>query len=369
MTSCIEVRARDVTILDYAPDLKRPNSSGRHRRLVVPSLTTVSVVIPTLDRRDLLDRALRSVWSQQSSHAFRVIVVDNGSSDGTSEWLAAKHPCARLIRNHVNRGFAAAINQAIECTESEWIACLNNDAVALPGWLQKLCEVGESSPHIGAVASRMMFASAPGRISSTGVSVDASGGAWDLGVGRTSWPTRPTEVFGASAGACLYRRSMLEDVGLMDANFFAYLEDVDLAWRARLRGWRAILAPEAEVHHEVSATAVEGSPLKRYLLARNKWRVILRNWPGPLLTRCLPTILTYDMLALAHSLAIGDSASLRGRRAAVSERRRLLRERRAIQLRSRIHWRDIAHLMSPLASPWTLYLRGKMVARLSVGAR
>src|SRR5204863_179653 len=105
----------------------------------------------------------------------------------------------------------------------------------------------------------------------------------------------PREVFGACAGAALYRRAMLDDVGLMDEQFFAYLEDVDLAWRARHRGWRAVLEPRAVVRHVHSGTLGEGSPLKRYLLARNKVWTVAKNFPVEDLWPWLPVVVVYDV--------------------------------------------------------------------------
>jgi GT2 family glycosyltransferase len=138
-------------------------------------------------------------------------------------------------------------------------------------------------------------------------------------------------VFGASGGLALLRRELIADVGSFEPAFFNYLEDADLAWRARLRGWGCVLAPLARARHVYSASSVEGSPFKQRLLARNRLRVIVRCLPGPLLRACWPAILRYDLLALAYGLLRRQPAILRGRFEALREFPALAAQRRAIQ--------------------------------------
>src|SRR5205823_12965818 len=143
----------------------------------------------------------------------------------------------------------------------------------------------------------------PDTINSCGIALDPAGIAWDLLGGRPArLVDRPREVFGPCAGAALYRRTLLDDVGLFDDDFFAYLEDVDLAWRARLRGWRCTLAPDALVRHVHAGTLGEGSPLKRYLLARNKVWTVAKCAPGEHLRRWLPIVVTYDLGAMTFGV-------------------------------------------------------------------
>lgn len=328
----------------------------------------VTVVVPTWNGRPELAACLDGLRASFPGAA-RTIVVDNGSTDGTGDWLGASHPGVSVIRNPANRGFAAAVNQGIRASATAWVALLNNDAVSEPEWLGRLLAAGSADPRIGAVASRMMFRDAPGVVSSAGIRLDPSGGAWDLLVGSRTWPDRPTEVFGASGGACLLRREMLEDVGLFEEGFFAYLEDVDLAWRARARGWKAVLAPDAVVYHAVSGTAGEGSAFKRFHLARNRWRVLLRNHPTRPFLANLPIILAYDLLSVANSLVHGDLVPLRGRLAALREARALLAQRRAVQARTTVPWEQVRAAMSPLESPLTLYRRARLVGRLASAPR
>jgi len=327
------------------------------------ALTSVEVVIPSFNGRRLLEDCLPSLIAQVEPH--HVWVVDNGSVDTTADWLRSRWPGVHCLRNRRNEGFARAVNQGICASGGTWVALLNNDAIPAPDWLEHLVAVGLRPNDVGAIASRMMFQDAPERVSSCGIRIDPSGGAWDLWLGATSWPNMGTHVFGASGGACLLRREMLEDIGLFDEGCFAYLEDVDLAWRAQLRGWKAVLAPNAVVYHAMSATGGEGSAFKRYLLARNRVRGMIRCYPTEGLRRHLPVILLYEFISNASSLLRGDTVPLHGRLDAFKELPKLLAQRKAIQGRRTASWSDIERVLSPLESPLTLRRRARLVARLA----
>lgn len=320
----------------------------------------VDVIIPNWNGRDLLARCLPAVLGQVGVR-FGVIVVDNGSVDGSIEVVRRLAPQARIVANPTNRGFAAAVNQGIRAATAPYIATLNNDAVPDRAWLGQLLAAA-ADPTVGACASKMLFADRPDVINSAGIAVDRAGIAWDRLGGApadTADATRPAEVFGACAGAALYRRAMLEDIDLFDEAFFAYLEDVDLAWRARLAGWRAVYVPEARVWHQHSATAGEGSPLKSRLLGRNKWWTIVKCYPSPDLLHALPAILLYDVLSVAHQVLIRRNfASLAGRLEALAGLRRCLEQRRGIQARATMEGLAACRrLLEPIATPAAVLAR------------
>jgi GT2 family glycosyltransferase len=221
------------------------------------------------------------------------------------------------------------------------------------------------------VASRMVFAHRPDVVESAGVVVDRAGVAWDrLSGAAVADAGDGAEVFGPSGGAALYRRALLDDVGLFDESFFMYLEDVDLAWRARLAGWRCLYAPAARVVHQHSATAGADSAFKRRLLARNRVRLVAKNYPAPLLGLYLPAIIGYDVAVMA-ALAWPGAAPVRARLAAFRGRldglRGLggaIRARRGVQRRRRVPvgraWRDLA----PIPSPFAAYRREARLRQL-----
>ena len=183
-----------------------------------------------------------------------LIVVDNGSSDGSSAMVGAEFPEAHLIELSANSGFAGGVSVGIRQATGDWILCVNNDATVASDAIEQLLRAVESAgDEIGSAAAQMVFADEPGIINSAGIVVDKLGVASDrlLGEPVDASETTPVEVFGASGGAALYRRAMLEEVPF-DESFFAYLEDVDVAWRARMRGWRSVYVPTAVVRHQHS---------------------------------------------------------------------------------------------------------------------
>jgi hypothetical protein len=290
----------------------------------------VQVVIPNWNGRKLLSSCLEALHAQ-TFEDFTILVVDNGSTDGSITWVNEHFPSVQVLANERNRGFAAAINQGIEVCDCEYVATLNNDAEAEPGWLKELVKTAEEGQRVGMCASKMLFANHPGIINSAGISLDWLGIAWDRRGGQIDvrYETAQTEVFGPCAGAALYRRVLFEEVGGFDEKFFAYLEDVDLAWRARRKGWRCFFNPQARVLHHHSATSREGSPFKSYHLGRNKVWLLIKNYPFLSRWYYVPLVVSYDLLAVFYALVVrGDVYALKGRLDGLLEGYRFVRKRR-----------------------------------------
>lgn len=313
----------------------------------------VSVVIINLNGRHFLERCLSTVLAQTHPN-FEVVVVDNGSGDGSVAFVRDRFPEVRLIDLPRNVGFAEANNIGIRATGSPFVATLNNDTWVEQDWLLHLLRPMLTDGRIGTCASKMLFAHAPNVINSAGILLDPVGIAWDRlgGAPATADAGVSVEVFGACAGAALYRRSMLDDVGAFDPAYFIYMEDVDLAWRAQLRGWRAVYVPEAHVYHIHSGTSREASPFKSYHLARNKVWTIVKDYPAPQLWYYLPLIVLYDAAATLYALlARRDLAALRGRLAALRDLPALWRARQAVQRRQRASFDSLHAAMHPLENP------------------
>jgi GT2 family glycosyltransferase len=284
----------------------------------------LSAIVVSYERRDLLGACLASLEHalQPLDHDGEVLVVDNASSDGSPDLVAERFPEARLLAMPRNVGFPAAVNAGIREARGDWILVLNNDTELEPGALSELVRVGESLPGVGAVAPQIRFAGAEEVINSAGIEIDALGVATDrlLGLPSSASESAPTEVFGASGGAALYRRSMLEDVGGLDESFFLYLEDVDLAWRARMRGWRSIYAPGSLVYHHHSASTRHGSRLKHFHSGRNRVRMLAKNATRGQLARNFASIVAYDLAYVAFAAATDRTlAPLSGRLAGLRD--------------------------------------------------
>src|SRR5215207_4373834 len=256
-------------------------------------MTSVAVVIPNWNGAALLPACLDALRGQ-TCRAHQTVVVDNGSSDDSLAVLA-RYPEVRVLRFARNHGFGAATNAGIRATATPFVATLNNDAVPDPDWLAALLAAGRvAAPRVGMWASRMVFAARPERLNSCGIAIDRVGIAWDLlGGAPVGADAALAEPFGPCAGAALYRRELLAEVGLFEERFFAYLEDVDLAWRARRHGWRCGYVGAARVVHHHSATGGEGSPFKQFLLGRNKVWLLARNYPATWWP-WLPLVVAYD---------------------------------------------------------------------------
>jgi GT2 family glycosyltransferase len=247
----------------------------------------------------------------------------------------------RLIRNETNHGFAAANNQGIRVAQAPLIMLLNNDAYLAPNCLQKLVEAAAGASWAGMFACKILQHDAPDRMDSAGIEVDRAGIAWNRGWGEpAARHTQALEVFGPSGAAALYRRAMLDQIGLLDGDFFAYYEDVDLAWRAQWAGWRCLYVPEAEARHVHSATSGRGSALKARLLGRNKWWAIAKNYPFASLWYYAPLLLTADVAAVAAALVRDRNFSaVRGRWEALQGWRRMWRKRSEHARAGAIEWR------------------------------
>lgn len=303
----------------------------------------VSLVIPTWNGKQRLLQCLEAL-SHQTYNEFSTVIVINGSRDGTEEALAEWHGL-QVIVNARNLGFATAVNQGIQSSSGPYVGVLNDDAFPEPGWLEALVQAIESNPEIGACASLMVFAHRPDVVQSAGIAMDRAAIAWDRLRGKPVSEARATcEVFGASAGAALYRRFMLMQIGLFDERFFAYLEDVDLAWRAQIAGWRCLYVPQAVVRHLTSASLGEGSPIKKQLKARNKVWTVAKNAP----VQDLPLIFLYDLAAIAYTLLVKrDPNPLIGRLKGLRSIRPFLKDRRPGRPR----------VLEPLRSPWQILRR------------
>lgn len=260
-----------------------------------------SIIIVNWNGRTWLEQCLPAL-AAQTYRDFEIILFDNGSSDDSVPWLQSHWPQVRLLQSDHNLGFAAANNQAIQAAHGRFLILLNNDTQPEPEWLAELLRP-TADPGVGMVAACILNWQHPHLLDSAGIEVDQVGIAWQRGWGKpVETAVTPQDVFGPSGAAALYRRDMLDQIGLFDEQFFAYYEDVDLAWRAQRAGWRCRYAPLARVRHWHSATAQRQPARKAFLLGRNKLWTISQNYPWPALLWWLPLICLADFLAVLYQL-------------------------------------------------------------------
>jgi GT2 family glycosyltransferase len=243
---------------------------------------SVSVVIPNLNGADLLPTCLASLEGQ-SFKDFEVIVVDNGSTDGSVNLVKHDFPwVTTVIENPVNRGFAKACNQGIEASAGGDIALLNNDTEAHPSWLSELVKAAESHPDAGMFACKTLFFDRRDVIDTAGHLIYPDGlnrGRGRLEMDKGQYDLK-TDVFFPSGCAALFRRKMLDEIGLFDEHHFAYGDDTDIGFRGRFAGWKCLFVPGALVFHRYSATTGEYSPLKVFLVERNRIWIVWKYFPA-----------------------------------------------------------------------------------------
>jgi GT2 family glycosyltransferase len=322
-------------------------------------MALVSIIILTWNGKRFLKDCLDSL-AAQSFRDFETVLVDNGSTDGSAGFVREAYPRVLLISLPENIGFAGGNNRALKECSGEFIVTLNNDTKLETGFLAALVAGAEADPAIGMVAAKMLNFYEKGRIDSVGVRVAPNGMGQNIGVGEQDCGQYDvaTNVFGPCAGAALYRRTMLEEIGFFDSDFFAYYEDLDLAWRGRLAGWQAVTAPKAVVYHVHSATGGRMSPFTVYHVQRNKWYVMLKNWPPVLLLRNLLRILSYDMAALLLALLRGQLVpALRARCHVLRDLPVLIRKRRKVARLRRLGDDQIEGLLVTGDSPLRIFMR------------
>jgi GT2 family glycosyltransferase len=262
----------------------------------------VSVIIVNRNGSELLDDCLGSL-TQQTYRDFELIFVDNGSTDDSLDKVRRLMPAARIVASAVNLGFAAGNNAGIRQASGKYIVLLNNDTRAEPQFLEELLAVADRDPGTGMVAPKILNFFQPDQIDSVGgllLCPDGIGqgrGRGECDVGQFD---DLDEILIPSGCAALYRRDMLDEIGLFDERFFLYCEDSDLGLRSRWAGWRARSAPRAVVYHKYSASTSAYSPLKLFYVERNHFLLALRNFPARLWLQ-LPvwTLYRYVLMALA----------------------------------------------------------------------
>ena len=296
----------------------------------------VTVVIPNWNGREMLDMVLPTLGAQ-SYDALRVLVVDNGSTDGSVEHLRDRHPGVDVLALRENTGFAGAVNAGFDAAETEYVALFNNDMELEPDCVAELVAALDAHPEAGSATAKMVMLREPGVLDGAGDSLTWFGGAWRRGHGEPDdgrFDT-PQEVFSACGGAALSRAAALDRVGLMDARFFAYLEDVDWGLRAQLAGLTCRYVPGAVVRHLGGATSRRMGDLEAYLIHRNTLWLVAKGFPLARLVPALPAVLAFQLWTLLRTARSGGPwrAILRGWRHGLRGLPVALRARRGVQAR------------------------------------
>jgi GT2 family glycosyltransferase len=241
----------------------------------------VSVVVPAWNGERWLPGLFESLAAQTQAPQ-EIIVVDNGSADGTIDWLRREAPQARVLAQGRNTGFAMAANRGLLAARTEFVALVNTDVVLAADWLETMAGRLGAEPGCASVACKMVRLGDPSVLDDCGDVLRRDGVCEQRGHGHRDdgrWD-EPGHVFGACAGAALYRRSAVRDAGAFDERFFSYLEDVDLALRLRMAGWRCAYEPRAVAQHAGGGSSDALQRSVGYWTARNTLLLVSKSWPA-----------------------------------------------------------------------------------------
>ncbi len=320
------------------------------------------MIVVNWNRREFLRECLVSIEKQVtyagSAFPAEIIVVDNGSEDGSPELVTAEFPAIRLIRNSGNRGFCGANNQGIAAARADRIALLNNDAAADPYWLAELTAALDRSAATGMAASKILQYESPGRIDKAGHILYLDGQNRGRGTGEVDRGQYdgPLSLGWPDGCAAMYRKAMLDQIGGFDEDLFAYADDAELGLRARIAGWECAYAPKAVVRHRRGATLGQGNPRRVFLIERNRillaaklfpWRLLVLNPYYFLLRLLAATGQPGDLAAFPgwRGKLVLASAILRADLAALWMLPRFLAKRREIRRIARIRGGELAALL------------------------
>ena len=324
------------------------------------SMINTAVIVLNWNGKDSLKSCLDSLLAQ--SLKCTIFVVENGSIDGSLEYLKKNYPQVRLIVNQVNLGFAGGANTGIRQVINEkftHVALFNNDAVAAKDWLKYLFKALLDNADTGIATCKLATADNT-HLDSTGDLYTTWGLPYPRGRGEPvgAQYDGQTNIFSASGGASLYRTKMLEEIGLFDEDFFAYYEDVDISFRAQLAGWKVRYVPESVAYHQIGATSGKIKGFTTYQTIKNLPWIVVKDVPKGLIGTVLPRFL------LAYSSFIGQ-AILRGqgwtalKALSVSIRKlpKKLRERKLIQSQKTASLDYISNLLTHDLPPNAYNLR------------
>ncbi len=314
-----------------------------------PTPPWVSVIIPNWNGAHHLPTCLESLRAQRWTNV-EIIVVDNASKDASLAVLA-RYPEVAVLPQRKNLGFTGACNVGLRVARGEIKVLLNNDTEADPDWLAVIVDAFRRHPEAGMVASKMRLFDRRDVLHTAGDYVTPDGMAHNRGIWHRDGGQYDHEayVFSACGGSAAYRRQMLEEIGLLDASFFFSFEDVDLAWRAQLAGWRCLYTPAAIVYHKLKASG--GGATASFYDGRNRILTLIKNYPADLWTHHRPDVIQAQVNLVKEAARAWRGrearATLRGVAAGLLRLPFFLPRRRAIQARRRASLLYLERLMNP----------------------
>jgi GT2 family glycosyltransferase len=292
----------------------------------------------------------QTLRSERSGDALEILVIDNDSHDESLAVLA-RYPAVRVFALEHNHGFTGACNIGFQEAKGAIQVLLNNDTEVDARWLEAIAAAFEHDPRVGLVASKMLLFDRRDTFHTAGDYVTLDGlahnrGVWQCDEGQYD---HAAYVFSACGGSAAYRRTMLDEIGTLDADFFFSFEDVDLAWRAQLAGWRCLYTPQAIVYHKLKASG--GGPIASFHDGRNRLYTLVKNYPSDLWRKYGRRVIGAHMQIAWEALRMVRGAearaTLRGMLAGMAGMPKMLRKRHQIQAARQVERAYLERLMTP----------------------
>lgn len=311
----------------------------------------VSVVVLNWNGKDHIEECLSTLF-KQSYKNFEVIVVDNGSKDGSNKTIKKKFPKAKLIENNKNLGFCKANNQGIKISKGKYVVTLNNDTKLDKDWLNELVKVAEENPEAGMLSCKMLFYSKPNKINSRGLKLYYDAKAVDDGFDVPDSDNEEIkEVFGPCGGAAFFSRELINDISLndefYDEDFFIYSDDLDVSFRARWRGWKCLYVPKARLYHKFQGTTGKISNFGLYYGIKNKVFFILKNYPLSSLIKYSPIIIGRQLISFLYYLIKLNLAAFKSRIVILYKTPKMLKKRWKIQRNRKVSSEELKKWLLP----------------------
>ena len=271
-------------------------------------MSRVSIIIPNYNGEEYIRGCLDSL-KEQDFDDFEILVIDNCSTDKSAEIVKNEYPEVTLKLLADNFGFSRAVNEGLKLSEAPYVILLNNDTRVDKGFVGSLYETVSADGKIFSASAKMLSMKDPGRIDGAGDLYCALGWAFARGKGKSrNRYKKPCRIFASCGGASIYSRRILDEIGWFDEFHFAYLEDVDIGYRARIMGYKNVYCPEAVVYH--AGSAVSGSrynDFKIRLSARNNMYIIMKNMPVLQIILNLPFLLAGFFIKIVFFTVIGHA--------------------------------------------------------------
>ena len=304
-----------------------------------------------MNGKELLQECFTAL-REQTLTDFEVLLIDNGSTDGSQDFTRTHFPEVQVVELGRNFGFTGACNKGWELSQGEIVILLNNDTAVTPNWLQEIINAFARHPDVGMVASKMMLYDKRDHFHTTGDyyridGIPGNRGVWQKDEGQYE---QEEYVFSACGGSSAYRRSLLDEIGFLDDDFFFSCEDVDLGWRANLAGWKVLYVPTAVLYHKLKATG--GSVTGSYYDGRNFLYLIWKNYPTSLLRKNWQLILRSQLAITRDALRAwrGEAARarLRGQLAGLFGIFKMWPKRKNVQAIRRIDDDSLTAILTPV---------------------